>query len=279
MVIKHPVFLLYAIPFVFGTLILHVITWRIIINDFDGKINYSNSIFIYNFSALSRYIPGNYWYIISRSVLGKEKGLSYKNSILSSGIELIFNILSAVLISTLIRVMGFTLNYQQFIWLLFIFILILFPILIFLKIDIDKINNKEVKNYLEKIKILILSLKTNIYQSPQKYFFLFLLFICIWLSQGLSFYFILSTWGKINFQYIPIIVTSYATGWVIGFLNPLTPNGIGTRETIFITILKGIIPVSTLLGASLIIRIFVLIGEFILALISWLFLRKINYRN
>jgi len=270
-VIIRPHFFLFALPFVIFSLLFHVIAWRIIVNGLGANVEFSSSVFIYYFSALSRYLPGNYWYIFSRSVIGQEKGLDLKTSFAGTGIELIINTIVALLFSLVGGIFGFSLDKKQFAW---IFIILILSLLLFFLIMIRKSENKIHDgnlSFLEKIRNKINEVTLNVSLPKKNYLFLFILYASAWFTQGFSFFFVLSGWELINLDQLPIILFAYVTGWVIGFLNPLSPNGLGTREAIFLVMLSHIIPVPTIIGASVIMRLLGLIGELLFVFISWIY--------
>ncbi len=275
--LDNPLFILCAIPFLIYSLISHAVAWRMIVNHFDNNVNFWQAVYIYYFSNLSRYIPGNYWHLFFKSTVGVRYGIDFSTGIKGTGIELILN----TSVGFVFVVLGIVLNLiqlerQQYMWLaLFLFIGVIFFLLLYVldkKIKPqDTEDNKNTQSLINRLKNEISQIRRF---SLKKIIVLILLFSSAWISQGFTFFFVLSMWRSINLSNYLLIMFSYVTAWFMGFINPIAQNGLGVREAVFMITISGIFSVTIILGAGIIMRVIGIVGELLLMFLGWLVIRK-----
>ena len=275
--IKNPIFLLFALPFVLYALIAHVIAWRMIINHYGHNIGFWHALYIYYFSNLSRYIPGNYWYIILKSTVGVKYGIDLATGLKGTGIELIFNTVvgfSFVILGLAFRLIN--LEKEQLYWLaLFLVVGIVFYLIYYLLDRMVKKNgtHQEAESA-STISIILFELTHSWTFSFKEIGLLILLFSSAWIAQGFTFYFVLSAWSMAGLSNYLLIMVTYVTAWFLGFINPIAQNGMGVREAIFIVTLSGLYSNAVILGAGIGMRIIGLLGELLLLLLGWVMTKR-----
>lgn len=276
--VQKPMYFVYATPIVLFSLFLHGFAWYKILVSLGSTISLSSSIYVYYLSSLGRYLPGSFWYIMFRTTIGKDLGVDTQKSILGVGIELLFTITTGLMLSILgISFQKITLLPEQ-IKLLFWFIgitLVVFGILfIATKVlhdqkDRSLLHEDFTTKIIRAVNYLRVMNKKDIFQ-------ILILFLMAWLTQGFAFYLTASAWLHIPISLLFTFITVYATGWIIGFINPLTPSGIGSRETIFLITLPKVLFPPIIIAVSLAMRLLGLFGEMFFAIFFWLILRKKN---
>ena len=276
--ITSPIFFLYATPFLLIALITHALAWRLIVNHFGTKLNVWDSIYIYYYSNLTRYIPGNYWHFIFKSTMGVNFGIDLKTGLKGTGIELILNVLVGFVFVVLGIIFKFVkFEKEQIVWLLLFLLVSLFALIIFFIIS-QRSKNSE--NTHESGSDKRLKIKEEVSEiltfSKREIVTVILLFSSAWLAQGLTFYFVLSAWEVTSISYYAAIMFSYVAAWFMGFINPIAQNGLGVREATSVVTLSNIFEVSTILGANLAMRVIGLLGELFLLVVSWLIRSKSN---
>lgn len=273
--LHNPKFFLFAIPSVLYSLIAHAMAWRLIINHFGNKFEITKSVYVYYLSNLSRYIPGNYWHIVLRSTIGVNYGVDLKTGFKGTGVELFLN----AMVSFFLIILGLLLRYiklnnEQVYWLIFFFMISII-MLLFLFINEKKL--REQKNSKSQSKSIFMTIKEEIAQiwtfSFPEIMLLVFWYSSAWISQGLSFFFVLSIWGELKLSNYLIIMFSYVTAWFMGFINPLAQNGLGVREAVYVVTIGKIISLPIILGASIVMRIIGLFGEILLVICGWFILR------
>jgi len=267
--IVNSLYFLIAFIFFIYTLLAHVLTWHILINSLGGKIRFRNSIYIYFISGLLRYLPGNYWYIFSRSAMGLNLGIDMSKNISGTSLEILLNLLMGISLSLVGVLWGIELEIKQLSWILVFFIVCSILLILLLVIGKKKINSSN-SIALSKAVIFFHDICKLKNLPFWKVCFLLFLFLSIWIAQGFSLFFVLSAFIPLNFSFYPLVMFSYVISWVIGFINPITPNGLGIREALLMITLTPTISTSVALGASIIMRLLGLAGESILAFLGWI---------
>jgi len=274
--IQNPMYFVYATPIVLCSLFLHGYAWYRILMSLDSRITLASSIYMYYLSSLGRYLPGSFWYIMLRTVIGRDLGVDAQKSILGVGVELLFTITTGMVLVFLgIIFRKITLLPEQ-IRLLFWFIgitLVVFTILIFVTRVLHSKKNgfSSQENLTTKLIQVVKHLRV---MSKKDIIQIFVLFLMAWLTQGFAFFLTANAWLHIPINFLLTFVSVYSTGWIIGFINPLTPSGIGSRETIFLITLPKILIAPIIIAVSLVMRLLGLIGELFLTIFYWLLLRN-----
>lgn len=189
----------------------------------DRDLSFGKTYKIYNVSQLGKYIPGNFWHFVGKISYLKGEGLDNKSvrsvvlleliflicgSLLFGGVFLIFN---PVFIDNIIELLR---NHGLIVSVIAGILIILFVLLVIFK-----------RSYItDTVKLLSgrwkLLLKVAVVQ------------FLIWILQGLSFYFIINQF--IDYSLIFYVIGLYSLAFIIGFVFPLAPAGIGVREFIIV---------------------------------------------
>lgn len=270
--LNNPQYLLVALPFVLYALVAHVFAWRMIINHYGNSIGFWHALYIYYFSNLSRYIPGNYWHFIFKPTFGVKYGIDLASGLKGMGIELVFNTLVGfgfVVLGLVFKLIH--LEMEQMYWLSFFLLVGIIFYLIFFFLD-RMVQNKGTDQETAPTSAISRIMNEVIHSwtfSFKEVLVLILLFVSGWIAQGFTFYFVLSAWNTTGLSNYMIIMITYVTAWFLGFINPIAQNGIGVREAIFIVTLSGLFSNSVILGAGIVMRIIGLLGELLLLLLGW----------
>ena len=269
--LQSPLLLIYAFFFTAIAFLIHYINWYAMLRKLDfASISFYQGLFIYFYSGLARYLPGTFWYLISRSAVSVQYGVSSASSLFCTGAELILKVAAGVIIS----VIGFTFLGQAFdptqwmwigIWSLFGgFIIILYFMINKDSATAEQKNSASVKD----LTLLFTTLrKLSVWQIGSW----MMAYITAWVVQGVSILLILNSFIDVPFSSLGLIIAAYTTAWVIGFINPLTPAGLGLRETIMISLLSTLVAPGLVLVASLILRLLSLLSEIGFTALGWLF--------
>ncbi|MCB2214121.1 flippase-like domain-containing protein [bacterium] len=265
---------LIAFPFLIYSLFAHVMAWRSIINHYGYKLGFWQSIYLYNFSNLSRYIPGNYWHFIYRSTIGVKFGIDVTTGAKATGIELLLNtIVGFIFVIFGIGSKLIHLDRKQYFWLLLFFVITILIFVVFYFFDrktrvSEKEDVGEDHSVFERLKKELSQIWTF---SLKEIITLVLWFSSAWISQGFTFYFVLSAWGDTPISNYFLIMFSYVTAWFLGFINPIAQNGLGVREAILLIALTQLFSASIILGAGIGMRLVGILGELFLLSLGWLF--------
>lgn len=227
------------------------------------KVPFENLIYVYNKSNLLKYLPGNVFEFVGRNVFGSKYKIEHKHLILSSLLETIFIILislglgvviseqvSIVLIKKITPIVKIPyLNYEVLSWLaLFGFIFTITLVLFYLKVFFHK--DKSTFKFSHSILSLILILTLLILVFCNLSFTLSLVFSNLFdLSIGYS-----------DFK---IIFSCFCLSWLVGFLTPGAPGGLGVKDISMFFLLSQFYPSELSLVATIIHRIISILGDVI----------------
>lgn len=231
-----------------------------------NKISFRESFRIFVFSNFGRFIPGVVLHYVARVYLTKKKGIDVKEVVLSVFLEAYYSLLGSAIVSLLaISYIKKYLPFSQFIIIIFIvailFVFFLSPVRIF---SIAR-------------KIPFIKHKIPIFEVPLSYKTHIVLTIWtafLFLLNGISFYLISRA-----FEYVPISNLSVFTGlfsasWIIGFLTPVAPGGLGVTDLSFAYLLLPFFNFSEASFLSLLFRFGFMMSEGVVFLFVWLFYRK-----
>jgi uncharacterized membrane protein YbhN (UPF0104 family) len=94
-----------------------------------------------------------------------------------------------------------------------------------------------------------------------------------WLATGLGTWLLLRSLAREDIPGIALVTGIYAFSWMVGFVIPLMPGGLGAREGVFIALLAKSVGVGPATALSLALRLTATIGEFLaIGLVELLYL-------
>ena len=240
------------------TVILASINYRGIVVSISGvNLEFHVAIKVYNIANMYKFIPGGLFQVLGRNRMAIEtEGLRHGKVALATLLEGILWILAALILSIVYSFHYFIYYIRQLdvlplltpilILILFIIIAIFYRFRNPLQATLKKIND-DANGRLWKILI--------------KYLFFMLAMISLW---GLSFLATLTILGQTLSLGLGItIVGLYILSWLLGFLTPGAPSGLGIREFVLLMSLGGIINEEILLSAIVIHRVLQIAGDIV----------------
>lgn len=214
-------------------------------NGQDAQIN--QKISIYAQSQIAKYIPGNVFQYIGRSALASQYILDATVVLKSSLYEIISLVLSVLMIIALASQLPFEhilsqviADYPQANILLFIISLIVIILgLVF-------IFNIQIKAFLAG------------------YFYPYIVLALLFHLASASIF--LALWGGVLKQPLSMetaymLVFGYLVSWVLGFVTPGAPGGIGVREALFIVLVSNPVIESQVLLLVILSRVVTTLGD------------------
>ena len=256
---------------IFG-LLINTYCWRLLLSFLSKKKSDFKPVFnIYTKSNLGKYLPGNVGHYAGRQFFGISLGLRQSQLALASVLEILYNVLAAFLLSIilswgkifeLIKIIFPSVNIILVIFAIFltgiVFIIILYFIIRKKEYFIELLLQIKTKEFwLLFLRCVIL----NIINS-----FVIGLALAFFINSGSSF-------AVANFQ---IIIAASVSSWLIGFITPGVPGGIGVREAVLAIMLAPFYPMEVVLIAGVFQRIAFIIGDVSAWLLSILILKSNN---
>lgn len=242
---------------IFGYL-LFSFTWVLQLKDHYPSFNTKLSFYIISLSQIAKYLPGNIGHFVGRFYLAK-KILSKQDIIYTIFIEnIIFISVSLLLGFGYIYYFDYTryINLNEFSFSAFILIFSIISISIFLKYLKPKINLLKIK-FLNIIKI-------------------FFIFLTMSFIGGLSIYILINLIIETNNISYLQCVTGFSLSFLIGFIMPGAPAGIGVREYTFVLLFSPFLGEIYALEIIIIFRIITIISDILLFFIGKQLAKSIN---
>jgi len=238
------------------------VVWQIYVNSYlHEKLSFSEGFSLYFTSMMFKYIPGKIWTYAAQIALMSSKGIS--NAVL---IYINFACFICLAFVSAVYVLYYLLNIGLVTWEISILLIIL---LIVLDTIFINWNNAIIKYLLVPInrlfKIAIQPIKTKkillIYIQIIYFFAYFLLGISMYfLARGLNM--------GIPFANIFAMMAAISIAAIAGYLAFFTMGGLGVREGALFFMLKQFSNIETALILPIAVRLMVVIGEILYAIIA-----------
>lgn len=247
------------------TIAISAYIWVILLRGDNVFITLRQSYIIMGQAQIGKYLPGNIFHYLGRFNLGKEFGIPTKAILISIGAETLLSIMTAAIVASF----GLFFNKKALEWLLhemdtngvaktLVAIVLLFAIFLIVSILVPQIKGwiRQYLGYLHIkricISVVLIILVFGVYGN-----FISLLLRTIWeVNTGLQWY--QFTWG-------------FALAWVLGFIVPGAPGGIGIREVVFVGLYGQELGEGMAIGLAVVVRLVTSFGDlFAFGLAYWL---------
>ncbi len=254
--VNVPVLILSLIFFQFY-FFLRGVLWQEILKQKGHKLTLKNLLFLWSFSELKRYAPGNIWSFLGRMFLFNKQGIDNKTIFKSLFYESQFITISGFLVSLLSLNFLFTnLSLPSFKYSIFsqplivLFIISLVLGFVFNKKLIGKqiFPNFKPLNVLYSVLISSLSL------------------LCF----GIGTYFAGASIYFLDPYYFLGFSGFFVFALLIGYLSIITPMGLGVREGVITIVLSKIMPLPSAIFISIFSRAIFVVSEIIFLFFSWI---------
>ena len=248
--------------------------WRMILEGLGAYLTYFQALKIFTVSNFGRFIPGVAIHYFIRVYMSKRIGLKVKDSALAVILEAYYTLAGAVfagffacpVVADLIRIpiQGVYLMYS----ILLLYILLVKPDLLLKFL----LNIKFVRRKITG-KIVIF--------SYQKHFLLCLVSTILFVFNGVAFYFLGHSFFNLDISNLFFITGLFALSWILGFLTPVAPGGLGVSDLSFAFLLSTIFSFAQASFLVILYRMGLLISEGLVFLIVFIFFRAdlIQKRN
>ena len=242
-----------------STVYLIAYGWKIILTVLSNHtVNYSDASFVYTKANMGKYLPGNVMHYVERNLFAGNLGLNQKTVLLSTVIEIIGQVSVCLLAGVILerkRIIAISLEILQTQY------IIIFAVLLCILLAGIIIFRDKIKKILSDISITAL-IKAFIRVIP-----IYLTFVLLG-SLVLVVIFTSTTNGDMSHNTILSIVAAYTTAWVLGFIVPGSPGGIGVREFVLLFLLRDLFPEPVILTCILVHRMISVLGDVFAYLIS-----------
>jgi hypothetical protein len=231
--------------------------WRKYIVFFSKKdVLWRNAFVVYAQSNLGKYLPGNIGHYAERQLFGAALGIKQLHLAICSGVEVLhtsFAGFMVVFIFGLNNIIEVIHRIFPFVNIVFSLLIVVFVVCILFSIIFFFFRKK--KLFSEFIVII----------KDRNFCLLFLFAVMVStilkiLSGGILFLIIRGN-ILIEISNLPLVITAFSASWLIGFITPGVPGGIGIRESLLVLMLSPLIPAEVILPAAIIQRLAMILGE------------------
>jgi len=211
------------------------------------KVSSKEAYSVYTRANIAKYLPGNVAHFAMRQLYGMSLGITQKELLFSTILEVFCSALAALILSLTFAnevLLSFLYNSMQNSWFIPILVIIIVAIVICVVILWKK-----------KKAILI---EAFMYLKQKEFSFSLLIVIgliaCNLAIYGITLLVLIGP-GAIVSEYALLIVSAGIVSWFIGFITPGVPGGIGVREAVMLLMLSPIIPEDIVLYIAVIQRL------------------------
>ncbi len=222
----------------------------------DRKNGYRDVAFVYGKANIGKYLPGNVMHYVERNLFAAKIGLSQLDLAISSIIEVIGIIVVALLFSAVCAHEELLQAVAKYVKPMYAVILAVLGILVITAVIIICRKSQRIRDMIKRLadwkflKVFVWNL--IIYAVVLAILGGILVLVCGFIYDV-----------EIDGAGAAAIITYYMLAWVLGFIVPGAPGGIGVREAILVLLLSPVIGDTVTLSAALIHRLISIIGDFI----------------
>lgn len=241
------------------------LVWHKILHYMGNTFLFSDTSYLWSFSQLKRYIPGNIWALVGLSVAFSGKNMQKKDIAYAILVETQIVVLATLLVSLLslpfIFTNIFSTNNSQP---LQYAIVILCSLSAIIYIFYSRLSKKIKFKYMDFLSRFLPKF------SPGQTFVLLLLMTFGYLCFGLGYYFVTVSLTFLSPGLIWSLTGYFVLSLLIGFLSIITPSGLGVREGAITLGLDKILPVGLAAFASIFSRIVLIFSELLYLFLSYI---------
>ncbi len=188
---------------------------------------------IYCKSNLYKYLPGNFLHYVGRNQIAFDEKIPHGSVALATFAEMVFVSIAAIILAVVFAghfaVIWLQVRYSSIVSISILVLLLSMCLTLLILYRFKPSVKQWVAECINEIKILI-TVK------------LIMVYIVFFLVNGFMFLIILNNLGgEFNKNLIMPVIGLYAFSWVIGFITPGAPAGLGIREAMMSSLLTGIV--------------------------------------
>ncbi len=238
--------IVYTGPFIFKWL-LYITT--------EHKLSYVKVANVYCKSNIMKYLPGNVMQYVGRNEIAVEEDLSHTKVALATILEIVVVVLSTVVISIFFSWKYAVEWINKFVDIDVKVVLLIAIVLVVVCLIILFIFKEKIIGYFKSI----LTIRSVMYLMG-----LILYHGVIMIVNSILYFYVLSLIGiELEAEHYLVGIGLYSLSFVLGYVTPGVPGGIGVREAVLVYFFSAFIEESQILSGALIFRIISIIGDFI----------------
>ena len=241
---------------------LNVATWHLISSTFGSRVGLWKDVEIYSVSTVIRRLPGVVWQLAGRTYLYHQAQTSLAVPLWGTVWELFVQFSSGMLLTALMLLLspGLRAEFPGGMWAL----LLLIPIGWFALRPRDVVS---------LVKRLVPKATGEPRLTRRRVSAWIGLYTLSWVLGGAILYALICALGPQSWTLLPVCVGLVATSGVLALLAAPIPGGLGIREISLILLLQPYVPSPVAVSAAIMLRLCLLLGEALIALLIFLAVR------
>lgn len=234
------------------------IAWWLVLRTLGGALPLAEGVRIFFISSLVRYLPGRIWYTVTRVYMCDQVGVPTAVASVSLVVEILLVLASGALVSALALPLiladygppALMLGAATLIGgLVALHPRILLPAMV--------LFSRLIRRPLHGVPPLR-------YRSVLG---LVLVYIVCWLFASAGMWALLRALTPLDAETLPTVAAAYAVSFLLGFVNPVMPAGLGVREGALALLLGWVVPLPLAAALAVLFRVWVTLGEAVLVAI------------
>jgi glycosyltransferase 2 family protein len=236
------------------------------------EIKWAEVLSVYGRSQIMKYVPSNIFHMVGRQILGRTFGWSQRGIAVASVLEAMLLIVTAlfiiIVLGSLIPTNVFSFVPKPLMFLSGVGTLMGSWLLLYYASAIPVLNRLT-----DGLSLRNLAWSRHVPLA----FFLYLAFFVLC---GLLLWFLLATFRSTwNWNMVPTIGLAFTAAWLIGYVVPGAPGGLGVREAGLVILLTPFSGEPNAVMASLAMRVITTIGDMLYYLISAITHKQMNLKQ
>jgi glycosyltransferase 2 family protein len=254
------------------TTAISVIGWRALLKGLQCPVDVRPAAAIFCYTQIGKYLPGNVGHYIGRATLAKTRlGIPAGTSAISITQEAMLVTLSAVLVGlTCYSLLGTASTMKLLMpvppWVLLAAVSTGAALFVSL-IAASRSRAIQPKKSILRFVLRMTPTWSSVRATVPYY-------ACLSLINGLAVSIIAAPWLTLSLHAFLLLTAAYALSWLVGFLLPGAPGGLGVRESVFTLLLAGIFPPAVTLVVIGLARIATVCADFLVFLIGAYLMRQ-----
>ncbi len=209
---------------------------------------------VYGRSQIAKYLPTNLFHFAGRQVLGQSIGCPQIDiagaSILETGMMVMVALVAGIVFLPVRAVTGILESVETLHW-----------VLVFGFLAVAG-GGLLLARYIPWARRWLKSIPPRLFGQKKRLLAVFALYSCFFILTGLILWSLLGANGVYSeLGTVPITIGAFALAWVLGFILPGAPGGLGVREAVLVVLLSPFFGETQALAAGLCLRIVTLLGD------------------
>jgi len=256
----RPLFLILSFFPLLASLILSAFAWERILSLFGTRLPLDQSFKIMSLSGLSKYLPGKIWLYLSQIYLSQK--VNIPKSVCLFSLLILFSAYN--LAGMLVFITSLFLWGKFSPWVISFFLLLcssLFLIIFSPRIFTGAL--KVLTFFTKKFKSGLIPERLTFRSGTSQIFQVTSILLVDWIIFGLAVYCLVNSFYHIDLSQTVILCGIFAISSIAGIISFFVPAGLGIREGVLSYLLSMFIPVSVAILISLVMRVWMTVGELI----------------